>query len=265
MSPATKTSPAPRRMMSEMTWYEYDRRVRSDNPIVMIPVGALEQHGPHLPMGTDQMMPTYICSKVAELIDGIVAPPVAFGYKSQPKTGGGNHFPGTTSLHAATLIALLRDVIEELARHGVRRIAVFDGHYENAMMATEAIDLALTDLRRDGITDLRVIKLEYWQFITPATERVLFPDAPPNWALDHAAVMETSVMLHIHPELVRKDLIPDHPPADFPLYDVYPVDTGPIPPDGVLSSAASATAEKGKLMVEQVVPDIAAALERAFA
>jgi creatinine amidohydrolase len=252
-------------MMAEMTWVEYDDKVRLENPIVMIPVGALEQHGPHLPLGTDRMVPEYVSRQVATRVGGIVAPAVSFGYKSQPKSGGGNHFHGTTSLNAVTLISLVHDVIMELARHGVRRIAVFDGHYENAMMATEAIDLALTDLRRDGIMDLRVVKIEYWQFISADTERTLFPDAPPNWALDHAAVMETSVMLHLYPELVRRDLIPDHPPANFPLYEVFPTDISPIPADGVLSSAASATADKGRLTIEQIVPDIAEALRRAFA
>jgi creatinine amidohydrolase len=71
-------------------------------------------------------------------------------------------------------------------------------------------------------------------------------------------------MLHLWPELVRAELIPDGPPAAFPPYDVYPFDTGPIPPTGVLSSAAGATAEKGRAVIAQVVPDIAAALQSAF-
>ena len=57
----------------------------------------------------------------------------------------------------------------------------------------------------------------------------------------------------------------DHLPAEFPLYDVYPFDTRPIPADGVLSSAAAADAEKGRRVMKQIVPDIAAALMRAFA
>ena len=86
-----------------------------------------------------------------------------------------------------------------------------------------------------------------------------------SWALEHAAVMETSVMLHLRPDLVRAELIPDHPPAEFPPFDPYPFDLSTIPEDGVLSSAASATAQKGRMVVEQVVPDIANALSAFFA
>ncbi len=251
--------------LAEMTWMEFARRVRDDAPIVLVPVGSTEQHGPHLPLSTDVILPEAVASRVAAAIGCIVAPPISYGYKSQPKTGGGNHFPGTISLDGATLIAMVRDVVNDLARHGVRKVAVFDGHMENAWFIVEAIDLALRDQRREGVTDLRVIKLGYWDFVNAETERFLFPDGLISWALEHAAVMETSLMLCVRPDLVRKGLISDHPPAEFPPYDVYPFDTGPIPPDGVLSSAASASAEKGRRVLEQIVPDIAAALTRAFA
>ena len=249
--------------LAELTWFEFADRVRAD-PIVLIPVGSTEQHGPHLPLGTDVYLPNAVADRVAAELDAIVTPALAYGYKSQPKTGGGNHFPGTLSLDASTLVAVLRDVINELARHGIRKVVVFDGHMENQWFIVEAIDLALRDQRREGINDLRVVKLGYWEFINPATERLLFPDGLVSWALEHAAVMETSVMLAIRPDLVRQDRIPDHPPADFPPFDIYPFDTRPIPPDGVLSSAASASAEKGAAVLAQIVPDIAVALTKAF-
>ncbi len=81
-------------LIAEMTWTEYDRRVRETNPVVILPVGSLEQHGPHTPLATDTMIPAAISSKtVAARIGALVAPPIAYGYKSQPRTGGGNHFP----------------------------------------------------------------------------------------------------------------------------------------------------------------------------
>ncbi|HLQ17932.1 MAG TPA: creatininase, partial [Tabrizicola sp.] len=192
------------------------------------------------------------------------APPLAYGYKSQPKSGGGNHFPGCASLDGATYINLVRDLICDFARHGLTKIVLFDGHMENQWFLTEAADLALRALKSEGFTGVKIVKLGYWTFINDTTEAVLFPEGLLSWELEHAAVMETSVMLHLVPDLVRKDLIPDGPPADFPPYDVYPFDTKPIPPTGVLSSAASATAEKGEAVLAQVVPDIAAALKAAW-
>lgn len=251
--------------MAELTWTEYRRRLETDAPVVLLPTGSVEQHGPHLPLSTDTLIPQAIAERVARELGGIVATPFAYGYKSQPKSGGGNHFCGTTSLDGATYSAMLRDVIREFARHGVRKLAIVDGHYENAMFLVEGIDLALRELRYAGIEDMRIVKLGYWEFIDQATEEALFPDGLLSWALEHGAVMETSVMLHLHPDLVHAELIPDHPPAQFPLYDVYPTDTRPIPPDGVLSSAAGASAEKGAIVVRQIVPDIVRALTEAFA
>ncbi|MCS0497746.1 creatininase [Ancylobacter sp. MQZ15Z-1] len=249
--------------IADLTWYDFVERVKA-NPIVFLPIGSVEQHGPHLPLATDTLLPQALATAVAERVGGLVAPPVAYGYKSQPKSGGGNHFPGTLSLDANVLIGLVRNIVNELVRHGVRRIVLFDGHMENQWFLVEAADLALRDQAMLGRDDVKIIKLGYWEFITKATEQVLFPDGFPSWELEHAAVMETSVMLHVRPDLVRSALIPDGPAAAFPPYDVYPFDTGPIPDTGVLSSAAAASAQKGEVVLAQVVPDIAAALREAF-
>ena len=145
--------------IAEITWTDYDRRVREERPVVILPVGSLEQHGPHLPMNCDALIPTALSERVAARTGDLVAPTICYGYKSQPKSGGGNHFPGTTSLDAETLIHTVRDVIGEFARHGVRRMALVDGHYENNMFLVEGVDLALRGLRRDGIHDMRIAKL----------------------------------------------------------------------------------------------------------
>lgn len=251
--------------LSEMTWYDFDDRVKGGDPIVIIPVGSTEQHGPHLPLSTDVILPEEIALRIAARLDAIVAPPVSYGYKSQPKTGGGNHFPGTVSLDASTLIATLRDIVNEFARHGIRKIILFDGHMENQWFIVEAIDLALRDQRREGNSDLQVIKIGYWEYISAETEKILFPDGLLSWALEHAAVMETSVMMDVRPDLVRADLVPDHPAADFPAYDIYPLDASRIPADGVLSPAGSASPEKGRAVLRQIVPDIASSIKEAFA
>jgi creatinine amidohydrolase len=250
--------------MAELTWTEYQDRLKRDNPAILLPVGALEQHGPHLPMGTDHMIPTAICRQVAELVPAIVAPAFNYGYKSQPKMGGGQHFTGTTSLDGNNLSLMLRDVLCEFARHGARRVAVVDGHYENQMFLIEGIDLAMRALRYDGVRDMKIIRLEYWDFTSNETLANVFPEGFPGYALEHAAVMETSLSLHLHPHLVRWDKLPKDPPANFPPYDVYPTNTSWVPPSGVLSPAKSATAEKGKALFEEYVRTIAAALRKEF-
>lgn len=248
--------------MERMSWVEYRRRVETDDPVVFLPCGSLEQHGPHLPLGVDAMLSTAVACEAARRCGGIVAPALAYGYKSQPRCGGGQHFPGTTSLDGDHLSQLARDVIREFARHGVRKLALVDGHYENQWFLIEGIDLALRDLGRD--CGLRVLRTEYWDFCTEDVLGEVFPDGFPGFALEHAAVIETSLMLHFHPDLVWTDRIPDDGPAEFPPYDLYPPETERVPPSGVLSSARGASAAKGALLAEAVCGGLAGAVHTAF-
>lgn len=248
--------------MDQLSWVEYERRVQ-EGAVLFLPCGATEQHGPHLPLGTDALLASAICADVASRVGGLVAPALSYGYKSQPKCGGGQHFCGTTSLDGATLSALVRDAVREFHRHGVKRLVLVVGHYENQWFVTEGIQLAL---REPGINaGIEVMRLEHWDFCCEQTLADVFPDGFPGFALEHAAVIETSLMLHYHPSLVSLDRIPDDGPADFPPYDMYPTRTEWVPPSGVLSSAKGATASKGRRMAEDIVSGIAAAVRREFA
>jgi creatinine amidohydrolase len=248
--------------MNELSWVDYQQRVERDAPTILLPVGALEQHGPHLPLGTDALLSTAVAADAARRVGGLVAPALSYGYKSQPKCGGGNHFCGTTSVDAATLIGSVRDAVREFARHGVKRLVLVNGHYENQWFLIEGIDLGLRDLGPGAA--LEVVRLEYWDFLSEKTLAAVFPDGFPGFALEHAAVIETSLMLHYHPSLVRVDLIPADPPADFPPYDVYPSRKNWVPLSGVLSSARGSDAAKGRLIAEEVTRRMAEAIDARF-
>jgi creatinine amidohydrolase len=247
--------------MGRMSWTQYRERIQDKSP-VFLPVGALEQHGPHLPLGTDALLATAIAVGAATAVGGIVAPALCYGYKSQPKCGGGQHFCGTTSLDAATLISQVRDTIREFVRHGVGSLVLVNGHYENQWFLIEGIDLGLRDC--GSASNLSVMRLEYWDFCTEATLAAIFPAGFPGFALEHAAVIETSMMLHFHPDLVQMDRIPADPPAEFPPYDMYPPRTEWVPPSGVLSSARGASREKGALIADEVIARVAGAVRREF-
>jgi creatinine amidohydrolase len=249
--------------ISELSWVEYQRRL-SENAIVIVPVGSLEQHGHHLPLGVDMLLANAIAERVAHRIDALVAPGIPYGYKSQPRTGGGDHFPGTTGLDGATLTGVVRDVIRQLARHGAKKIAIVDGHFENEMFLTEAVDLAIRELPRDGVRDTRVVKLRYFEEVPEETIRLLWPDDYPGMGLEHAALMETSMMLHIAPELVDLAIAPDERAAEFPGYDSYPPDGSLVPPSGALSSPRRATARFGEHLVETFVDAVTTALTEGF-
>ena len=203
----------PEVMMNRLSWVDYRKRVQDDRAVVLLPVGATEQHGPHLPLGTDHLLATAVSRDVAAQVSGLVAPALAYGFKSQPKCGGGQEFCGTTSLDAATLIGSVRDAVREFYRHGARQLVVVNGHYENQWFLIEGIDLAMRELGPGA--GMTIMRMEYWDFLTPQTLARVFPEGFPGFALEHAAVLETSMMLHHHPELVWMDLIPNDGPATF--------------------------------------------------
>jgi creatinine amidohydrolase len=247
--------------MDNLSWVDYETRVKA-GAVVFLPCGATEQHGPHLPLGTDALLASALSEDVARAVGGVVAPALAYGYKSQPKCGGGQHFCGTTSLDGATMSALVRDAVREFHRHGVRRLVLVVGHFENQWFVTEGIELALRDLGKDA--GLEVMRLEHWDFCREDTLADVFPDGFPGFALEHAAVIETSLMLHYFPHLVSLDSLPDDGPADFPPYDMYPARTEWVPPSGVLSSAKGSSVEKGLRMATDIVSGIAAAVCHEF-
>jgi creatinine amidohydrolase len=201
---------------------------------------------------------------IAAEIGALVAPPFTYGYKSHQKSGGGNHLPGTTSLDGATLVAALKDVVKEFARHGVRKICLVNGHFENSWFIVEGIDLALRELRWDGITDLRVVVLSYWDLVHKEAIARLYPGGFPGWDVEHGGVLETSLMLALHPEHVHLDRAGDHAPATFPPYDVYPVRPERTPPSGTLSSPKEASVEKGHILLDVCTSGIVAALRAEF-
>ena len=249
-------------MMQELPWPAYRELIRGGAP-VLLPVGATEQHGPHLPLGTDAMLVGELCRRAAGVAGAVVAPTLAYGAKSQCRSGGGNHFVGTTSLDGTTLIGAVRDIVCELARHGCRKLAVVSGHMENEAFLLEAVDLALRECRSRGHDGVRIV---YPRFRTSATTiDLMFPEGFPGEALEHAARMETSMMLHLFPDRVRLDLIPNEPRGEFPLHSIFPGEEAHVPPAGVLSPAKGASAAFGRILVDESVEQIAAALRGGFA
>lgn len=252
-------------MLSEISWREYKRRLDEEDAVVLLPVGAVEQHGYHLPLGTDWMMAQYMARRAAAKVGGVVAPPISYAYKSQVRTGGGNHQYGTTSLDGPTLIHLVRDVLKEFARHGARKIAIIDGHYENRFYLDDACDLAVRELRYDGITDVKILKMIYAERIKQETLDTIYRGRNfPGLDLEHGGILETSLMLYCYPEHVAMSELTEEAPAAFPPYDLFPVNPDWVPPSGNLSPAQGSTREFGELLAEEFVGVVSDSLRGEF-
>ena len=249
----------PRVLMREMTWPEYAARI--GDVVVILPVGSTEQHGPHLPLGTDSMQVVHAARRVAEELGAIVAPTINYGYRSAPKSGGGEIFPGTISLSGATMIVLVRDILKAFIRQGAKRVVVMDGHYENSMFLHEAIHLALEET---GALDVRIIKILWAEALSQEALDQAFPDGFPGWALEHAAHLETSAMAAIRPDLVVQDQIRPDGAKNLPLYDVYPQPPDLVPASGVLADPSRASGAIGNMLFDDSVARLVAAIRQAF-
>ncbi len=183
---------------SEMTWLEYQKEIGSS--IILLPCGSTEQHGPHLPLSVDVVIPTNFCRMISEKVKTVVLPAITYGYKSQPTSGGGPLFPGTTSLNGLTLVNQIQDILTDTYRHGGRKFVLVNGHYENEAFAIEAIDLFLKNA-----PDAKVLIISWWNQVSDDLVEELFKGAGfPGWDTEHAGITETALMQYFAPELVRE-------------------------------------------------------------
>jgi len=233
--------------VAHMIWEEYRDAV--GKKVVLLPVGSTEQHGPHLPLNVDVVIPNGFAMRVAEEIDGMVLPPIVYGYKSHPTSGGGPLFPGTTSLDGSTLVNLILDILRETYRHGGRKFYAINGHYENLAFLNEAVDLFVRES-----PDAKVVTACWWDQVSDEMVELGFSEAGfPGWDTEHAGITETSLMLHFAPELVREDSIIDDGSDRIPKYSIFPPPADIIPASGVLYKATYASREYGAKLADQVV------------
>lgn len=170
--------------MDSRTW---EARLRT-NPLLILPVGALEAHGPHLPLGADQIQAESTAASLADRVDGVIAPTIPYGSCPEARP-----FPGTVSMSIGDLQRSIEGALQEFARMGVRRILVLSGHAERGHMA--ALREAAGETMR-AYPSTRIVVLSDYDFVyelrgkeSPATD-------------GHAGLMETSRVLFLAPQTV---------------------------------------------------------------
>jgi creatinine amidohydrolase len=247
------------RVYQDMTWEEISAAAQSDAPVV-IPIGATEQHGRHLPVCTDWVLPERVIREASLVRDLVVGPFLPFGYRSRPGSGGGQHFPGTVSLRATTFMSVLEDVLSELKRSGFRHIVLYNWHYENTGFIYEPAYLV-----SEQNPELKIVVIEdVFPEFTAERQHAIWPDAFPGLALEHAAVIETSLWMYHEPTAVRRGrMVPDSPQRVV-NHDVVPIDTRMSTTSGSLSSPMAASAEKGRMLTEWLVERLIAVVEEEF-
>lgn len=188
--------------LAELTSGEAKTRL-ANRPTILLPMGSLEDQGPHAPMG-DYLLADAIALRIAERAvalgaDALVAPVLPFG--------GADYFgtvPGGIALSHATLLAVIRETLARLLAHGLDRILIVNGHGGNAHAIHEA---TLAVKHADGTL---IPCLHIWRSMHAAWPRLAGPDA--DGRLGHGADPVWSVALALLPHLCRPDMIPDPVP-----------------------------------------------------
>ncbi len=168
-----------------MTWVEV-RTYLEENDMVIIPLGSIEQHGPHLPEGADYLSALELSKKISAKTNVLVAPVLLVGY-SEYHTG----FPGTISISPETMEQLIYECIESLGKHGFKRFFLFNGHGGNNSIQDSLIH------RVSRTMEVSVISIGVGSALWPTSLHDKY-----DW---HAGKIETSLDLCLFPELVQMD------------------------------------------------------------
>ncbi|MER7930713.1 creatininase family protein [Streptomyces sp. NPDC096057] len=234
--------------MSEVLWNRLTvtelRALAARNTVVLLPVGATEQHGHHLPTGVDDLLAAEVCRRAAVLAAEhtgvVVAPSISVGLSEHHMS-----FGGTLTLSLPTLHALLRDVCRSMIRVGFSRILIVNGHGGNMT----ALNALTTELTAELATPIA-----FASYFGVGRE-VVRDTLETQDGLMHACEGETSMMMAAHPELIRTEhLSHAHGPritlpaeSTEPVYMAVPFDR--ITSTGVAGDARTASPEKGERML----------------
>jgi creatinine amidohydrolase len=181
----------------ELTWHEI-REAVTQQPVVLLPFGAVEDHGPHLPLATDNVIVEAICLESARRVPGemLVMAPLAYGYDDHHMD-----FPGTISVAVQSLLACVTDVTISAARHGFTHILIVNGHGSNAAIA----DLAA----RRVVLETGIVcgSMSPNAAIDPTLAEPTLSQMRRSGpgGIGHAGEYETAMMLHLRPDLVQMD------------------------------------------------------------
>lgn len=244
--------------LAEMTTGEAAEAV-TRAPVVIIPAGAYEQHGPGMPIATDTIRAERIAGLIGARLAGrvVIGPPLPVGVS--PHHMG---FAGTVTLTTTTFAAVVREYVESLRRHGWRRFLVLTGHGgNNAALTTVAQDLLMSH------PDVRFA----WAPVTPLASGVI-AEMGVSEVSGHSGEAETAQMLYLSPDLVHRDRLEPGSVAidglnpEARLARSFSQPTLALPYDelsanGVLGDPTSVTAEDGRAIVDAAVDRVCAFVE----
>jgi creatinine amidohydrolase len=233
-----------------------DYRDLVEKGIVVLPIGSIDGHGPHLPLSSDTIISTYLAHQLATRVNALVLPAIPFGLKTDPPASGGE-FPGAVNLRASTLTNVVLDVLRACYRDGARRFLILDSHMANLGAVRESLHLFM-----DHAPGARVMSVMWWDVTSEDTRNQIAEETGVGRQYDHhAAMVETSLVMHIAPNLVRNELIADDSIARRATYLILPVPQSLKTKTGVVYRAAKASPKIGERLLNEMVTKLVAAVK----
>ncbi|MFI6023481.1 creatininase family protein [Streptomyces sp. NPDC051287] len=213
--------------------------------VAVLPVGSYEQHGPFLPLATDTLVACAVAREIADAFPVHLLPPVTVSCSHEHAA-----WPGTVSISSVTLHAVVRDIAESLRRSGVDALVVVNGHGGNYVLGN-----VVQEASARGERTALYPAAEDWETALPraGVETSALTDM-------HAGEIETSILLHAHPELVR----PGHESADFTADDrrhLLTLGMSAYTESGVIGRPSLGSAEKGKELLASLADSFGAVFE----
>lgn len=192
--------------LQQHTAHQIPSLVEKSKGVVIIPIGSTEQHGEHLPLGTDTYVAQMLAEEAAKLTDTLVASAIWFGWSPHHMV-----LPGTVTVRPEVLIEYLYDVIESLSKHSFDKIVLVNGH---RIVNIPWMQIAAERAQR--ILGVKVVIFDPAYMSKTISERLDFGP------VGHAEEIETSHMLYKHPELVDLEKLKDNPIKKNGYYSVDP-------------------------------------------
>lgn len=243
--------------LPQMTWQEVEQALKTVK-IAIIPLGAHEQHGPHMVESCDAVLAEEMGKRLTDRLypEAILTPTINMGVSPHHL-----HFPGTISLEPTTLIAILRDMIRSLKQHGIERVLVLNSHGGNQSTLGVASDILTRELN-----------VQFLYAKTTASAKDIMDKHIESKLYGHSCEREVSEALYMAPHIVRQDklekgdihegkwrkLRPGSPVQGFYYYEE-------MTRNGCIGDATKASSEIGREIVDTAIERLAVTLQALWA
>lgn len=237
--------------LKEMSWKRFVERKKESN-LLLIPTGAFEVYGPHLPLGTDTLVSNKIAELLAERINSIIGPTLEVGDSSIL-----DEFPGTITIQPESFKSYLKDTIDSLVKWGFKDFLFINTHVSNVPVIGQ---LAYELQRKEGY---RTAQIDYWRFLKTLDEGIIESG---DLAHAHASEAGTSVMMYLYPDLCNMSSVINDPPKiinHYPDILQYQILTN-ITDSGTIGDATLGTVEKGERLVKRSLDRICDYLKQSW-